>query len=289
MLLLRLNSSSYNRNAISSPLLRLPPELRKIIYGYALGGHLIAVDTEGWWVHNLSTDVRTAAVRHKRRFPLRHWVCDCRDSPKACGRFLDDNSALRLRSLYDTDSACIQNKLSFGLLRTCWSIYEDARLIPFSSNCFSFFSGVVFTRCVLFELSASQQQALREVHLHSELGMPWPNVWDTTFSPKMLSQLSGLRKVYLAFVKTDVNPRPLNGLLRDSNRWQEDQWIQGFLNLQCLPLSDVTVTVWRFQPFSYISHIYTPARFEQLETEETRAYAERVKQRLLAQPDANTS
>jgi len=279
-----LNSCSHKRNAASSPLLMLPLELRKTIYEYALGGHLISVETDGRYRSSMR-DAFKVAAKQKQRAALKHSICICADSSEACGEHLDQDCAETSPFFMGRRAPCAQNKLSLALLRTCWSVYEDAHLTHLSINCFSFRSGVDFVWFFQLELGAFQRAALREFHLRSSLGFPEVDLWDTALAPKVLSQLSGLRKIHISVTKPEGWLRPLQGgPLQSPDTWREDQWVQGFLALQYLPLSEVTVTLWSAVPNPPGD---LPTSFEEPITEEAHAYANTLKHRILAKPNKN--
>jgi len=244
-----------------------------------LGGHLICLETKGYYPFHIK-DARTAAAKHKSHLALKHFVCKCRDASTACGKWLGQSSDWGTPGICDRTAACLQNKLNIGFLRTCWSVYEDARLIPFSSNCFSFSHGAVFVRFVLLEIDMCRRKSLRELHFRSTLGYSG-DIWETALVPKVLSQLSGLRRINITMARFEHRL----SLFQGSSAWQQDRWVRGFLNLHRLPLSDAAVTLWK--PVWYPHHEL--ARFEELATDDVRAYTRRLEERILAQPGINTA
>ncbi|KAF2468273.1 uncharacterized protein BDR25DRAFT_316388 [Lindgomyces ingoldianus] len=114
--LLKLNQASPDinyitkENSLKSPLLRMPPEIRNKIFGYVLGGH----------------DIKIQVEKNKYILETRQWSHDIwhvarpLDSPQNC------------------DPSPYSVKPNFQLLRVCRQIYNEAAVLPYKLNNFSF-------------------------------------------------------------------------------------------------------------------------------------------------------
>ncbi|KAL8721886.1 MAG: hypothetical protein Q9225_001522 [Loekoesia sp. 1 TL-2023] len=127
---------AMERNSASSPLLRLPSEIRNKIYEYALGGNHLEVDYEPH-EHKYKT-IKKQRYRTHYGGGLYH----------ECAGEGDD----------------IPSSLHLGLLRVCRQIYGEAALLPYALNTFVFESDWVMKRC--FEtLRPVQKRAMGKVSI----------------------------------------------------------------------------------------------------------------------------
>ncbi|GAB7359509.1 hypothetical protein MBLNU230_g6154t1 [Neophaeotheca triangularis] len=141
----------YAENQENSPLLRLPPEIRNRIWGYVLGGHTIHIYTLGPTknarvLHCLCLNEKSDAeeIDHLRSLPLskRHTYLNlhslCVDG---VGRpHKDTTNAGSGLTTADVAESTVPSagRLSLALLHACRQIHQEAALLPFVDNTFSF-------------------------------------------------------------------------------------------------------------------------------------------------------
>jgi len=156
------NVAISNQNEESSPLLKLPAEIRARTWKYATGGNTIHVS------HSFRV-TRTRLCEHPHDYD--DVSCRLIISNSMNERKDKDDRAPDHTSCFATRNSKTGAKISLGLLLTCCNIYHEACLLPFSQNRFVFDSrdathGVdiltkFFKRCV----NNTQVSAIREVIL----------------------------------------------------------------------------------------------------------------------------
>ncbi|KAF2162118.1 hypothetical protein M409DRAFT_27498 [Zasmidium cellare ATCC 36951] len=146
-----------DRNSTESPLLNLQPEIRNRIFLYALGNSTI----------HLWTDPKT----HQQRYT----VC----SAKKCTEGLLEHVTKAKRPFYSTfrkySYPCNDKepiRLPLQLLQTCRQVYEEAALIPFSTNRFQV--GDEAFREFAYRIMAFQKRAIKSLSLL--LGLAWGSI-----------------------------------------------------------------------------------------------------------------
>lgn len=176
------------QNQSSSPLLRLPGELREYIYELALGHLHIHIST------------RLGRNPLEQRDDIR--IFSYRAAPEHC---MSDN--LYHRTHYTA-------KLSIQLIYTCRQIYEEAKLLPYSLNVFSFSKEVAFD-WFIEAIRPVQRRAIR----HMET--------DWVVGKGTLRDLQGLKQVSIALKQwRDDRPR-CGGLAFFNGRQREEmEWIR---------------------------------------------------------------
>lgn len=128
-------SAIAQRNA-SSPLLRLPLEVKNQIYEYTVGGNLIHVITnpeEGAAkFKNTICCARISEQEAEEDFEsesTHEWYAPAIEGRHNCCRFQD--------GVTSHDEKAKPEVLNLGLLRCCRQIYNEAHHIPYSTNTFS--------------------------------------------------------------------------------------------------------------------------------------------------------
>ena len=150
------------RNTEQSPLLRLPAEIRNLIFHYVLGGQKVAIHSPSYY---------------------RPHESECKgESDFAISEFKDPYIILeRSRSVRPVD-----------LLKTCRQIYAETVLLPFALNTFSYSSEieVLDIKNKIFE---AQRHAITAVQFCAIRG----SLQNQDGRIKAMSYLPGLRKVYI--------------------------------------------------------------------------------------------
>lgn len=129
------------RNFATSPLLRLPPEIRNRIYSLALGPHRIVV-------RYIPHEHYYKTIK-KQRYPMHYGGglynrCASRD-------FLKEGS----------------RSLRLGLLRSCRQIYGEVALLPYSLNKFAFGNDWEMKRC-MHTLRPAHKRAMGKITILGE-------------------------------------------------------------------------------------------------------------------------
>jgi len=114
------------RNADTSPLLKLPAEIRTLILGYAIGGNTIHVS------------------HHQRVFRTRLCHIPGDYDGISCRYIMDSPMEVRDDARGPDHTRCLSHKshtdsqISLNLLRSCRQLHHEACLLPFSRNRFVF-------------------------------------------------------------------------------------------------------------------------------------------------------
>jgi len=166
---------SSQANQINSRLLRLPREIRDVIYAFALGGNHIhsRVQWESIEQNPRPTPpgaVSPASTRYNQN-PYRRIVVHS----AAAAELLSDN--LTRRCPYS-------HKISLALLFTCRQVYSETLLLPYSLNIFSFGSEPSYD-AFMTSLRLPQRQAICKLELN----------W--TISKMGLKDLKSLKEVWI--------------------------------------------------------------------------------------------
>ncbi|KAK4505835.1 hypothetical protein PRZ48_003800 [Zasmidium cellare] len=161
-----------SRNSTESPLLSLAPEIRNRIFLHALGNTTIHV----------FSDPKT------RR--LRHTVCS---SDKCDGAPLNYGTKKGILGLPSPDYAysCTRKDirgLPLELLGTCRQIYEEAALIPFTTNCFQVDKESFYD--FAYRIMAFQKRAINDMNFLVGRG-----IWYGPIAKHTVRGFKGLREL----------------------------------------------------------------------------------------------
>ncbi|KAM0798064.1 hypothetical protein BDR22DRAFT_974751 [Usnea florida] len=192
------NKAITEENA-SSPFFRLPPELRLRIYELVLGGQTIHIR------ENYARGPRERRV-------LSHHLCYEQASEEEVQMAFDSSDAAwNAPATFDRHQKCYYmsrpGTLESSLLQSCRQIYNEANIVRYYSNTFSFQSD--FFQCLkLFyrQVPARYRNAIRRLHLTIELrhgarpeAREWADLFQWADLFRTLSHRSrGLRRLYLA-------------------------------------------------------------------------------------------
>lgn len=184
-LVLNLDNGSVARNASSSPLLRMPLEIREKIWAEVLGGELIHIEYIDIW---------------------RHLVCQ-HDSPdgEMAKHWAAENVHLRCdRELAGKISATQEqlghNSMHLTALRVCRQMYIEANNVLWSTNTFSFTDDAIF---VLFMNVRTTYQIRSLRRLRLQLDWSWGEYsWKRVLGITLIRSLTGLRSLRLQITHT---------------------------------------------------------------------------------------
>ncbi|KAK5684859.1 hypothetical protein LTS10_002934 [Elasticomyces elasticus] len=189
---------SYISNATNSPLLGLPPEVRNRIWTFVLGGrdiHVTAseITTTGFWFWK-----RT----HLPRLPFQLCICQGEDVEGQIATIKSSQTKDYRKQHSEIHKACFDHKsttstgleLSLQLLKVCRQIHQEAALLPFAENHFSFATTTAFDDFIRHIL-LSQARTLQHISLVVD-----PSTFNLHPARQLLkSKLQGLKhlKIYL--------------------------------------------------------------------------------------------
>ncbi|KAK5738468.1 hypothetical protein LTR17_005996 [Elasticomyces elasticus] len=158
----------YTSNATNSPLLGLPPEIRNRIWTFGLGGrdiHVTAseITTTGFWFWKKT---------HLPRLPFRLCICQGEDAEGQIATIKASQTKDYRKQHSDIHKACIDHKsgtatsleLSLELLQVSRQIHQEAALLPFAENHFSFATTAAFDDFIQHIL-LSQARTLQHISL----------------------------------------------------------------------------------------------------------------------------
>ncbi|KAK3651651.1 hypothetical protein LTR56_005459 [Elasticomyces elasticus] len=138
----------YTSNATNSPLLGMPPEIRNRIWTFVLGGrdiHVTASElkTTGFWLWKKT---------HFPKLPFRLCICWGEDVEGQIATIKASQTKDYRKQHSDVHKACFDHKrttstgleLGLPLLEICRQVHQEAALLPFAENHFSFATTAAF-------------------------------------------------------------------------------------------------------------------------------------------------
>ncbi|KAK3072504.1 hypothetical protein LTR53_006686 [Teratosphaeriaceae sp. CCFEE 6253] len=205
----------YDRNAETSPLLRLPPELRNRIWHLLLGGQVVHITTRerrqrfGWLMSRLPPVIAPAlsgliihATTCLHRDRHERWVARAKAAQEAREVIVPYGQAHALCEIQPPDPDA---SLSIAVLQVCRQIHQDAALLPFLGNEFTFDGAgalLRFTRHILLP----QSRSLRRVTLVLRNTDP---AHLRNVHRLMGSKLQGVRDLTLLLESLDTRPKAI--------------------------------------------------------------------------------
>ncbi|OCL03183.1 hypothetical protein AOQ84DRAFT_442893 [Glonium stellatum] len=224
-------------NAVASPLLRLPAELRNRIYELVIGGQMIHIHA-----------VR-CLCKEPKKYVVKYFIgcstCKLKKSEfEIHSRWLHSNRSNSLdtwehrhekcEALFCNMNGSRTRIFDLSLLRTCKQLYYETRLLPYSTNTFSFRSPKAFGIWALNQLDVYQRAAVEKIRVEQDLAQPpegRDQEWYDIFNEHLASHFPGLRTVHISFhVQNHQSPKI------------EEDKLKHFLMLRKLPLRQTTVT-----------------------------------------------
>lgn len=145
-------------------------------------------------------------------------------------------------------------KVDLAILGTCRQIYEEAHVVLWCTNTFSFDDGISF-RLFVDALNTVQRQKLKHIHMsiNVEIDQPTNQVRDTTevtqwkqkITATTVQKLKGLRHLHLCIEQYSLT-RPSFLASHDTDEESIDsvlRQMKPFFHFQSLPLDQVTVII----------------------------------------------
>ncbi|KAK3725490.1 hypothetical protein LTR37_000460 [Vermiconidia calcicola] len=253
---------SQARKKATFPFLDLPAELRTAIYHLALGGRIIHVDRGGGSHEKQSeTDARTsvceASILDKESYALKRLPVDRREG-------------LGNSSRHNACNTPAAKNLPLSFLSVCKQIHQEAALVPFQANRFTFWNRKSLARFLRY-LKPKQQNAitamiLYQVHIQSG--------WESASHRSLKApRLLGLREVLICVELAPGDYLPFFGEGESivSQTIQDDR-VSGMGKLKAPKLNRVEVLINN----SSLGHI------PPLTSAEIKAWEGRIKDMMLA-------
>ena len=239
------DDQSIQRNAFKSPLLKLAGEIREKIFSLVVGHqliHLLYFPTLKKFRHTICTAAASedeayedfmnghtpsddSAVFHSVTFKERHVYC--KSWVDKIDRFFRADYR-RLCRLMSTEERR-KPTLDLTILGACRQMYEEANVLLWTTNTFSFEDGPTL-RVFIDGLHSTQRNKLSRIHIDFE-GLSFSaQQWEQALRPSFLAKLKGLRTLHATFDEFSkshygsITPTPISVM-------------------QILPLQHVTVLI----------------------------------------------
>lgn len=239
---------SIQRNASTSPLLKLPGELREKIFSLVVGHqfiHLIYIPARGIYRHTICTATVSedeayeefmtgtripsddSADYHSVTFRQRHKHCKSWDRENE--RFYDEEQ----RRLFRLTTAEERRKpmLDLRILGACRQMYEEANLLLWTTNTFSFESSTLL-KMFIGGLHSTQVKKLTRMHIDFAWNLDSADEWNRLLRPSFLSKLNSLRTLHATFDQNAHLPTSFQRYI-----------VTPLSGMKTLPLRHVTVVV----------------------------------------------
>ncbi|KAF2768554.1 hypothetical protein EJ03DRAFT_352091 [Teratosphaeria nubilosa] len=216
----------YRENATNSPLLRLPPELRNRIWVMVLGGRVLHMFDRSRKPrviicnHSLGDKADAQRIKAIQR-------ANCEVSSEDIVTY--EGEYKQRHGLLKKTCTAIDDALSLQLLQTSRSIHQEAALIPYKHNVFSFQS-VFNLSNFLKEIVLAQSSAIENITMVDTVGRMLPS---KTVAKLLETKLRGLKHMTW-FLHLYDSQRARAGL---------DETVTVFKKLP-LQTSTVAVTQW---------------------------------------------
>ncbi|GAB7359510.1 hypothetical protein MBLNU230_g6155t1 [Neophaeotheca triangularis] len=236
-------SRIYIKNQQDSPLLKLPPEVRNMIWGFVLGGNTI----------HICVGQNSASRKWGRIY---HTVCLNDTSDTEYAKEVKTRPSVSCEPSMERHEAC--KPLSHGfsdehkeyltnclvLLEACRQVHEEAALLPFSSNAFSLWG---FQQLELFcnSMLCPQAAAIKNVTLHCHydsfirLGGPGSPEYGDVICKKIKALDSMNMLIHVG--GTDIPIFVQSGEM-DAKLWFDLEWITWFGRVS-KPIKSATVAI----------------------------------------------
>ena len=220
-----------------SPLLNLPSELRNRIYQLCVGDRELHVRCQILPSQG-SEDADEEFIRPRAAI-LSHGICkagitkveECERSNRR-----SHTSKYVINNYDNLHQDCADGgKLDLRLLGTCKQIYQEAKLIPYSTNIFSFSKALTFDRFMSSRLP-NQLHAIGGLHFILVLSSMEGQKWNEGFVNPCVKSLTGLRTLHVC-IKQKFEHLCSYKNMKDGAY----DAVNGLLILRCHPLSVVTV------------------------------------------------
>ena len=182
-----------------SPLLKLPNELRTMIYKYVCGGEVVHVSSVRR-KESASSVLLYICRNPKPLTPSQEYVKHGHGAESCECMFLDVDAEHRMcfSKRHETGSPYTRGK---GLILACSQTFREVVFIPFTANTFCFMKPQDIDR-FWGTLSCEGKRALRSVHLYVNIGRVYAqHRWNRLFTTGVLAEFNGLRRLSISICR----------------------------------------------------------------------------------------
>lgn len=198
-----------NRNASTSPLLKLPSELRDRIFRLVVGDQLIHIK----WIHHggcspaklyYATCVASVSEHEAyKEFSSGYNNIPSIDSPEYYTSTCEGrHEKCRLWDKYGKTPMIKEKRqprlLDLSMLGASRQMYEEANLLLWSTNTFSFEDPVSFDK-FMNKLTSLQKKKLTKMHIRIDWLSYDYEQWERVLKIRLLEKFKGLKTVHLCF------------------------------------------------------------------------------------------
>lgn len=265
MNLLRSNYS-IKQNALTSPLLRLPLEIRNKIWSEVLGERLIHLqyfydDEVSFetnedlhrglnWSSELETTYGSA---------WRHVVCekDCPENqedeerttakgenyslrPHQYCEFDLNYEPIKPNEIYEEWSCFDRDMMRLSVLRSCRQISVEANNILWTTNTFSFADATTLKRFMMTR-TINQKRSIKSVRLQMELESYGYKEWNSVLNMALVRSLSGLRRLRVR-IEHPMDAKRYD-YAKSNNILYSSTYCEGLQKVSTLSLTEVEIAV----------------------------------------------
>lgn len=257
---------SIKGNALTSPLLRLPLEIRNKIWSEVLGDRLVHLRYLYDDDHDFETNEELHVSIHwsyelQARYgsAWRHLVCeeDCPENKEEEKLTTSDGEVFSTRPHrlcesnlnYDPikpnmiygDRYCeFHEMMRLSVLRSCRQIYVEANQILWTTNTFSFTDGTALKRFMMTR-TINQKRLIKSLRLQMEWDMYTAKEWNSALNMALVRSLSGLRRLRLR-IDQRMEARTYE-CARRNNFLYTSLLCESLQKISTLPLTEVEVVV----------------------------------------------
>ncbi|KAM0799975.1 hypothetical protein BDR22DRAFT_963485 [Usnea florida] len=218
----------------STPLLKLPLEVKNLIYEYTLGGRLI----------HIAQNRGGGGVRFKSTV-----CCACLSEEEAQDDFDSDNTdhwnAPAIEDRHDYCWGAYTEVVDLGLLRSCRQVYNEAHFIPYSTNTFSCHEPGTLQSFVLSIAQGTKNNHLAIRSLFLDMVYNGPDdgsLWKKAIAT-CVRKLKAIQKVNISIDLRDLYCFPSYGDLTSDGKCGRNDLVTTFRGLKKLPLKTATLVI----------------------------------------------
>ena len=255
---------SIKQNALTSPLLRLPLEIRNRIWSEVLGDRLIHL----WYLYDDEVSFETNEELHsglhwsselKTTYgsAWRHVVCekDCPENQEDEKRTTSDGETYSITShqicemnlhyepikpnkIYKESYYDGREMMRLSVLRSCRQIYVEANIILWTTNTFSFADATTLKRFMMTR-TIHQKRSIESIRLQMEFNSYGYKEWNTALNMPLVRSLYGLRRLRLR-IEHEMDARTYE-YAKSHNLLFTTSYCEGLQKVSTLPLTQVEI------------------------------------------------
>lgn len=245
----------------SSPLLRLPAELKNQIYRFVLGGNFIhcyefsepAPFEEGPRLGDCNKRLRIGICRSHGHPELQaqRWF-DSRAEPCDDWGVFRSKATDRHGNCFDIYTKAFSpplphhtKKMALGLLSVSRQLWHEAKSIVFSANAYSFCCLHIFTKfvCQVWDDKLGHTCTLRSVHLDMTIDHSCQEQgWNSTIQ-LMARKIPALNELYISINQANTRVRRGETRMAKNPAKKETPFLTALMELKEIPLKTLTLII----------------------------------------------